>query len=56
MIYDDNTILTTHFEGDNSRMRQPAQNAKALVAVQSCSDQGICLPLPTLKEQVHIKP
>jgi thiol:disulfide interchange protein len=55
MVYDNNTILVAHFEGRKSQASQSMQTMTIIVTVQSCSDQGICLPPSTLKEAVHME-
>lgn len=52
LVYDNDTILVVDFENGKSQRPQSAQNVTVIVTVQSCSDQGICLPPSTLKTVV----
>lgn len=54
MVYDDGTSLVADFQGGKSRVPPPAQSMAVFVTVQSCSDQGICLPPSTLKKMVDV--
>ena len=55
MVYDDNAVLTTQFKDGELRRLNSTENLTLLVTVQSCSDQGVCLPPATLKETTYVK-
>lgn len=54
-VYNNNTVLVAQFEDRKSPIPQSTQDLDIFVAVQSCSNQGICLPPSTLKEEIHVK-
>lgn len=54
MVYDDNTILLAQFQGGKLQAPQSAKSLTIIVTVQSCSNQGICLPPSTLKKVVRV--
>ena len=53
-VYDDNTTLIARFRSGKLQAPQSKQSLTIMVTVQSCGDQGICLPPSTLKKVVHV--
>lgn len=49
MVFDDNVSITAYAPAAQLKRLSPDEFADVTVTVQSCSDQGICLPPSTLE-------